>query len=137
MKRLFVKGTLDEAIAKVHEAVRAGTISFEGGKFPKAALDIFRQHGVAQPHKPSASAPKTEARRMYTSDDRHNVRVYGGDGGFDYGKKVLTQPCDLCGKAVEVPGTSVWWGKGKWERKLDGCRDDYPYCLQAQSNHGE
>ena len=78
-----------------------------------------------------------ETQRRYRSTDKRNVRLYGGEGGFDYGKAVQTRACLRCGKGCEIAGTSVWWGKGKWERKLDGCRDDYPYCLQAQSNHGE
>jgi len=101
-------------MARPSQQVKAGTIALDGGKFPPSALALLREHGVAQPHTPDPTAPQTETQRRFRSNDKTNVRVYGGDGLFDYGKSVMTRPCLHCAKPVEVPGTSVWWGKGRW-----------------------
>ena len=137
VKRLFFTGSIDEAVHALHAQIKGGSLSLEGGKFPAKALDTFREHGVAQPHKRLPNAPMLEAKRRYRSDDKDNVHKYGGDGGFDYGKIVQTQPCECCNKGVEVPGTSEWWGKGKWKKLLDGCTDDFPQCLQGQEHTDE
>ena len=92
---------------------------------------FFREHGVAAPHEADESAPMVETRRRYRSDDKANVAKYGGDGGYDYGKTVKTRPCRFCNAGVEVPGTSVWWGKGKWKHLLNGNTDDFPSALRA------
>ena len=130
VKRLLYRDSLDTAIDALHEQIRSGGVSFDGGKFPREALRLLQQHGIAQPHARDDSAPMVETDRRYTSDRKHNVALYGTAGGFDYGKKVQTQPCKSCGKPVEVPGTSVWWGLGCW-RALDGCKDDFPRILQG------
>ena len=72
-----------------------------------------------------SSADKVEAQRRYRSTDKRNVAIHGGVGGWDYGKKVMTQPCLHCGRPVEIAGTSTWWGLGRWSA-LDGCTDDHP-----------
>ena len=64
--------------------------------------------------------------------------VHGDGSGFDYGKTVKTQACKQCGKAVEVAGTSVWWGNGKWKSLgLDGCTQDFPSMLSRESGTSE
>lgn len=131
----FFQSSLDEAIAALHDKVASGEVVLEGGRFPPSALAILREEGVAQPHQADATAPRTETQRRFKSNNKNNVRMVAinhQNGGFDYGKKVMTQPCRLCGKPVEISGTSVWWGLGKWAKKLDGCRYDYPACLREQ-----
>ena len=51
------------------------------------------------------------------------------------GKAVKTRPCKNCGKATEVAGTSVWWGKGRWAA-LNGDTSDRP-ALLAQMTAGD
>ena len=126
VKRFYFKDSLDEAIDELHQKIRTGDLALEGGRFPRAALQVFRDAGVTDPHKRDTKAPMTEAQRRYRSTSKRNVERYGGDGGFDYGKSVKTQPCLQCGAAVEVPGTSVWWGKGNL-KSLDGKCDDHPH----------
>lgn len=126
VKRFYFKDSLDEAIDELHQKIKTGELALEGGRFPRAALQVFRDRGVADPHKRDTNAPMTEAQRRYRSTDKWNRQRYGGDGGFDYGKAVKTQPCLQCGKAVEVPGTSVWWGKGLWS-SLNGRCEDHPH----------
>jgi hypothetical protein len=105
-----------------------------------------------------------QAQRRFRSNDKHNVAAYGGEGGFDYGKSVLTRPCKHCSKPVEVccsarspkvapqcvasyggvivcmsssgviwqvPGTSKWWGLGKFA-SLDNDTSDFPVILRDQ-----
>lgn len=125
VKKFLFRSSLDEAIHALHTKIRAGGVTLEGGRFPKEALQLFQQHGVTQPHTPDKSADKVEAQRRYRSTDKRNVAIHGGVGGWDYGKKVMTQPCLHCGRPVEIAGTSTWWGLGRWSA-LDGCTDDHP-----------
>ena len=74
-----------------------------------------------------------ETQRRYRSTDTRNVKVYGGEGGFDYGKAVQTRVCLRCGKGCEVAGTSVWWGKGKWHR-LNGDTTDHPAVIASMAS---
>ena len=104
-----------------------GDIKIEGGRFPSSALKLFREHGVAQPHKADSKAPKTQTQRRYQSGIHRNQQYHGQ---FDYGKTVSTQPCIKCGKPVEIAGSSVWWGKGCFS-VLDGCTDDFPAILRS------
>ena len=130
VKRFYFRASIDEAIAALHGQIASGGLKLgSGGTFPAEALALFQRHGVAQPHTRDESAPHVETRRRYTSADKANVDRHGGRGGFDYGKKVMTQVCRCCDQPVEVPGTSVWWGKGKWAPLLNGCTDDNPACL--------
>lgn len=85
---------------------------------------------MADPHQPDPNAPLVETQRRYRSTDKRNVKAYGGDGGFDYGKAVQTRACLRCGKGCEVAGTSVWWGKGKWLR-LNGDTTDHPAAIAS------
>ena len=71
-----------------------------------------------------------ETQWRYRSTDKRNVKTYGGEGGFDYGKAVQTRACLRCGKGCEVAGTSVWWGKGKWLR-LNGDTTDHPAVIAS------
>ena len=136
MKRFFFRESIDEAVHELHQGIRHGQIEIKNGKFPAKALEVFRSRGVAMPHRRSEGAPLVEAQRRYRSSDKHNVLHHGGDGGFDYGKTVKTQVCKCCHAGVEVPGTSVWWGRGKWKRLgLDGCTDDFPACLKNETEH--
>lgn len=137
VKRFMYKDSLDTAIAALHNQIRSGGVSLDGGKFPKAALQVLQQHGIAQPHVPDVNAPYVPADRRYRSSDQSNILIHGTSGGFDYGKRVQTQPCAHCGKAVEVPGTSVWWGLGRWKAHLDGCTDDFPKILQLVDHEDE
>ena len=130
VKKFLFKSSLDEAIDALHKKIKAGGVTLDGGRFPPEALALFRSHGVAQPHTADPRAPQVEALRRFRSNNKRNVKIYGGIGGFDYGKKVLTQACTHCGRPVEVAGTSVWWGKGCWA-SLEGCTDDYPALLQG------
>jgi len=57
------------------------------------ALELFRAHGVAQPHERDESAPRTEADRRYRSCDVQNQLKLFGSSGHDYGKKVASPPC--------------------------------------------
>ena len=129
VKRFYFRESLDEAVDELHQKLKSGALALESGRFPRAALQILRDHGVAEPHKRDTNAPMTDAHRRYRSNDGRNVAWFGGDGGFDYGKTVKTQPCPQCGAAVEVPGTSVWWGKGNLS-SLNGKTDDYPLGLR-------
>ena len=134
VKRFYFRASIDEAIAALHGQIASGGLKLgSGGTFPAEALALFQRHGVAQPHTRDESAPHVETRRRYTSADKANVERHGGRGGFDYGKKVMTQVCRCCDQPVEVPGTSVWWGKGKWAPLLNGCTDDNPACLEHAS----
>jgi len=125
VKRFLFKDSLDEAVAALHARIKAGSIDLSGGRFPHDALELFRAHGVAQPHERDESAPQTEADRRYRSCDVQNQLKLFGSSGHDYGKKVSTQPCKHCKAPVEVPGTSVWWGKGRWQ-PLNGATEDQP-----------
>lgn len=136
VKRFFFRESVDEAIHELHQGIRDGKIEIKNGKFPDEALEVFRSRGVAMPHKRKEGAPLVEAQRRYRSSDKHNVQRHGGEGGFDYGKTVKTQACECCNAGVEVPGTSAWWGRGKWKHLgLDGCTDDYPACLKNETEH--
>jgi len=108
--------------------------------FPKAALELFIKEGITKPHEPDHSAPPTHTQRRYASADRNNLKriASAGEGHFDYGKAVDTKPCAYCSRAVEVPGTSIWWGKGKL-KKLNGVRYDAPtgYGIDAPVDHDE
>ena len=116
-----------------HKKIKAGGVTLDGGRFPPERLR--RSHGVAQPHTADRGAPGRRL-RSFRSNNKRNVKIYGGNGGFDYGKKVLTQACTHCGRPVEVAGTSVWWGKGCWA-SLEGCTDDYPALLQGVAGEPE
>lgn len=82
------------------------------------------------PHEADPAAPLVSTQRRYRSNDRSNVLRFGGDGGFDYGKSVCTRACRMCAKPVEVVGTAVWWGKGKWAG-LNGETSDTPALLKT------
>ena len=125
VKRLLFKDSLDEAVDALHQKIKDGDLTIEGGRFPRGALQCFVDHGVANPHKPDPNAPLVEAQRRYRSADSRNAALHGGPGGWDYGRKVQTRPCVCCGKACEIPGTSVWWGKGRWSA-LNGDTSDNP-----------
>ena len=58
----------------------------------------------ASRHKADTKAPQQQTERRYQSTDQHNRALHcpNGINGFDYGKKVLTQPCLMCDKPVEV-----------------------------------
>ena len=112
--------------------VKAGELALKAGTFPPEALAVFRQHGVAMPHVADDTAPMTETHRRYKSADEHNRLKHGGDGRYDYGKTVKTRPCRYCHKGVEVPGTSVWWGKGRWTH-LNGDTSDHPANLPVNT----
>jgi len=130
VKRLLYKNSLDEAVAALHAKIKDGSLSLRAGKFPPEALALLRQHGVTQPHTIDQTAPMSDAQRRYQSTDQRNRNRYA-NGSFDYGKSVKTRPCVCCGKAVEVPGTSVWWGLGKW-LSINGDTSDQPAILQGQ-----
>ena len=63
--------------------------------------------------------------RRYSSGNKRNLKRFATDGGYDYGRSLQTRPCTKCGGAVEVPGTSIWWGRGclSW---LEGDTRDNP-----------
>ena len=132
VKRFFFRDSLDEAIHDLHQKVRAGEITLQAGKFPPEALAVFHDHRVTMPHEADETAPATETQRRYRSNDEHNRRLHGTDAGFDYGKAVKTRPCRFCAKPVEVAGTSVWWGRGRWSF-LDGDTSDHPARLPANA----
>ena len=48
----------------------------------------------------------------------------------DYGKSCQTQACKLCGQPVEVPGSSLWWGKGIWIG-LNNDTSDHPELISG------
>ena len=133
VKRLLYRGSLDEAVHELHSKIRSGELTLSNGTFPREALDVFVRHGVAQPHEADDTKPTALTQRRYRSFDERNCARFGGDGGFDYGKAVQTRPCRTCGKAVEVPGTSVWWGKGRWVA-LNGDTSDTPELLKTMES---
>ena len=73
IKRFFFKDSLDEAVAALHEKIKKGSITLEGGRFPPSALKLFREHGVAQPHEIDETAPSTLTTRRYRSNDNGNL----------------------------------------------------------------
>ena len=36
----------------LHEQIKAGALTLDRGRFPRAALQLLRDHGVADPHQP-------------------------------------------------------------------------------------
>lgn len=96
VKKFLFKDSLDEAVHALHEAVKKGSVSLEGGTFPPSALTILKKHGVAEPHEIDETKPTIETTRRYRSNDKQNVQFYGDGGGFDYGKTVKTKPCKQC-----------------------------------------
>ena len=114
----------------LHEKIRGGALALQSGRFPRAALEVFVTHGVADPHSRNPLAPMVEAQRRYRSTDYDNLARE--DVEYDYGKSVQTQACRRCGKACEVPGTSVWWGKGSWAA-LNGDRSDFPALIASMA----
>ena len=71
---------------RLHEKVKGGTIELTGGKFPRSALALFRECGVAQPHEIDPTAPQFETQRRYRSNDKRNVAMYADGGGFELPK---------------------------------------------------
>lgn len=43
-----------------------------------------------------------------------------------YGKYVFVVPCRLCGTEHEQPGTTTWWGLGKYSHMTDKTTDNEP-----------
>jgi SWI/SNF-related matrix-associated actin-dependent regulator of chromatin subfamily A3 len=125
IKRFAYKKSIEEAVLALHAKIRGGELELTGGTFPKEALACLRQHGVTQPHTMDSGAPATKAQRRYRSGNGPNMRRHGGLSGMDYGREVFTKPCRACGKAVEMPGTSIWWGNGCMAY-LEGNREDVP-----------
>lgn len=133
VRRFLFKDSLDEAVHALHQKVRSGEVALKAGVFPPEALAVLRSHGVAMPHVADDDAPLTETQRRYKSNDTANRLRYGTDAGYDYGRTVKTRPCRYCAKPVEVAGTSVWWGKGRWAH-LNGDTSDDPAGLPANTD---
>ena len=137
VKKFVFRDSIDDAIHQLHAKIKAGEITMcEDGGFPTEALALFRKAGVAQPHVADKKAPVVTTQRRYRSNLKRNWRTYGGQGGFDYGKAVDTRPCLCCGKPVELPGTSVWWGKGRLAY-LDGNKEETPRIQGGRNSIGD
>ena len=48
----YSQDSLDEAVHSLHEQIKAGALTLDRGRFPRAALQLLREHGVADPHQP-------------------------------------------------------------------------------------
>ena len=48
----YSQDSLDEAVHSLHEQIKAGALTLDRGRFPRAALQLLRDHGVADPHQP-------------------------------------------------------------------------------------
>ena len=52
----YSQDSLDEAVHSLHEQIKAGALTLDRGRFPRAALQLLRDHGVADPHQPGTCA---------------------------------------------------------------------------------
>jgi len=131
VKRYLYKNSLDEAVHDLHAKIKDGSISLADGTFPPEALELFKRHGVAQPHTADDATLMREVQRRYRSRDMRNRSRHGEGGQYDFGKRVMTRTCATCAKPMEVAGTSVWWGRGRWEQ-LTGDTSDDPVLIRDQ-----
>ena len=50
IKRFAFKKSIEEAVLDLHGKIKDGTVVITDGRFPSAAVDLFKKHGVEQPH---------------------------------------------------------------------------------------
>ena len=50
IKRFCFRNSIEEAVVDLHAKIKDGSVKLVDGKFPKEAVELFRKHGVEQPH---------------------------------------------------------------------------------------
>ena len=50
IKRFCYRNSIEEAVVDLHAKIKDGSVILTDGKFPKEAAELFRKHGVEQPH---------------------------------------------------------------------------------------
>ena len=50
IKRFCFRNSIEEAVVDLHAKIKDGSVKLTDGKFPKEAVELFRKHGVEQPH---------------------------------------------------------------------------------------
>ena len=50
IKRFCFRNSIEEAVIDLHAKIKDGSVILTDGKFPKEAVELFRKHGVEQPH---------------------------------------------------------------------------------------
>ena len=50
VKRFVFRQSVEEAILDLHAKISSGDVVITDGQFPQSAAELFRKHGVEQPH---------------------------------------------------------------------------------------
>ena len=50
IKRFCFRNSIEEAVVELHAKIKDGSVKLTDGRFPKEAKDLFKKHGVDQPH---------------------------------------------------------------------------------------
>jgi len=50
IKRFAFKNSIEEAVLDLHAKIKDGSVVMTDGQFPEEAVDLFKKHGVEQPH---------------------------------------------------------------------------------------
>ena len=140
-KGFALKGTIDEAIAGLHDKVKSGTVTIVDKEFPVEVFEHFNANGVARPHKlnqndqgtltlfPGLFPGSSDWGRGY--DDGRPACFDSSRGSYPPGARVpdrfgatyRTALCVCCGRAQSIDDSLEWWGTGNmsWLNGLRGC----------------
>ena len=99
------------------------------GRFPHAAYKLFQEHGAPNPH--DYSGPLHDRKEDSDNDARGGASSGGfytaASGYVAQGSRVsrtyLVQECRLCASCKEKPGSSSWWGAGRFAYLVGDTRD--------------
>lgn len=120
VKRFVFRQSIEEAILDLHAKISSGNVVITDGQFPQSAVELFRKHGIEQPHDFEDGE--------YVEKTLQNTCPFEPSGNSSYGKRVQETKCRTCGFVREVKGTTTWWGKGYYAF-LDGKTTDFqPHC---------
>ena len=113
IKRYAFKSSIEEAVIKLHEKIKDGTIKIRDGVFPQEAIKLMSQAGAAMPH--DFTGPVFD-RTMgvdcvkYRPYHSNISAKFSTDNSWT--RECKEQACACCGLRRIVKGSSKWSGTG-------------------------
>lgn len=123
IKRFCFRNSIEEAVIDLHAKIKDGSVMLTDGRFPKEAVELFRKHGVEQPH---VCVPAEDGEYVDKTIRVRNTYPHSFDKVSCYGCKVQEAPCRRCTQVLEQPGTKTWWGKGIYKYMNGKTTDSEP-----------